>query len=135
MRYKRFHNNPDAFVKMIEAKVPFMNGGLFDCLDHQDDTLKSSGGGAVIDYEDGFSDRSDNELFVPDYIFFGREVKVDLSLEYDDKKKKEVVTNGLINILQKYKFTIAENTPVEEDIALDPELLGRVFENLLVEFQ
>ena len=134
MRYKKFLNDPDAFVKTIEAKVPFMNGGLFDCLDHQDDSLKGPRGGALVKYEDGFSDRPDNELFVPDYIFFGKEVNVDLSSEYDDTKKKDVVTNGIINILKKYKFTIAENTPIEEDIALDPELLGRVFENLLASY-
>ncbi|MBO4858908.1 MAG: N-6 DNA methylase [Treponema sp.] len=134
MRYQRYHKNPEAFVQLIESKVPFMNGGLFECLDHQDDELKGKKGGAVIDYEDGFSDRKDNELFVPDYVFFGKDVKVDLSTEYDDKKKKDVTVNGIINILQKYKFTIAENTPVEEDIALDPELLGRVFENLLASY-
>ena len=134
MRYQRFHNNPDNFVELIESKVPFMNGGLFECLDHQDDVLKGKNGGALINYEDGFSDRKDNELFVPDYVFFGKDVKVDLSTEYDDKKKKDVTVNGIINILQKYKFTIAENTPVEEDIALDPELLGRVFENLLASY-
>lgn len=134
MRYQRYHKNPEEFVKLIESKVPFMNGGLFECLDHQDDELKGKKGGAVIDYEDGFSDRKDNELFVPDYVFFGKDVKVDLSSEYDDKKKRDVTVNGIINILQKYKFTIAENTPVEEDIALDPELLGRVFENLLASY-
>lgn len=134
MRYQRYHKNPNAFIKLIESKVPFMNGGLFECLDHQNDELKGKKGGAVIDYEDGFSDRKDNELFVPDYVFFGKDVKIDLSTEYDDKKKKDVTVNGIINILQKYKFTIAENTPVEEDIALDPELLGRVFENLLASY-
>lgn len=134
MRYQRYHKNPEGFVKLIESKVPFMNGGLFECLDHQDDEFKGKNGGAVIDYEDGFSDRKDNELFVPDFVFFGKDVKVDLSTEYDDKKKKDVTVNGIINILQKYKFTIAENTPVEEDIALDPELLGRVFENLLASY-
>lgn len=134
MRYKRYHKDPESFVKLIESKVPFMNGGLFECLDHADDELKGKQGGVVIDYEDGFSDRKDNELFVPDYIFFGKNVSVDLSSEYDDKKKKDVTVNGIINILQKYKFTIAENTPVEEDIALDPELLGRVFENLLASY-
>lgn len=134
MRYQRYHKNSEKFVKLIESKVPFMNGGLFECLDHQDDELKGKKGGAVIDYEDGFSDRKDNELFVPDYVFFGKEIKVDLSSEYDDKKKRDVTVNGIINILQKYKFTIAENTPVEEDIALDPELLGRVFENLLASY-
>lgn len=134
MRYQRFHNNPDNFVELIESKVPFMNGGLFECLDSQDDEKKGKKGGAIINYEDGFSDRKDNELFVPDYIFFGKDVKVDLSSEYDDRRKKDVTVNGIINILQKYKFTIAENTPVEEDIALDPELLGRVFENLLASY-
>lgn len=134
MRYQRFHKNPHGFVELIETKVPFMNGGLFECLDHQDDEKKGKKGGAIINYEDGFSDRKDNELFVPDYIFFGKDVKVDLSSEYDDRRKKDVTVNGIINILQKYKFTIAENTPVEEDIALDPELLGRVFENLLASY-
>ena len=38
---------------------------------------------------------------------------------------------GLINILKKYNFTIEENTPNEQTVALDPELLGKVFENLL----
>jgi hypothetical protein len=38
---------------------------------------------------------------------------------------------GLITLLNKYIFTVAENTPIEEDVALDPELLGNVFENLL----
>ncbi|WP_448539204.1 Eco57I restriction-modification methylase domain-containing protein [Schleiferia thermophila] len=33
--------------------------------------------------------------------------------------------------MESYKFTVAENTPIEEEIALDPELLGKVFENLL----
>lgn len=134
MRYKRYHKNPESFVKLIESKVPFMNGGLFECLDSQDDEKKGKKGGSIINYEDGFSDRKDNELFVPDYIFFGKNVKIDLSSEYDDRRKKDVTVNGIINILQKYKFTIAENTPVEEDIALDPELLGRVFENLLASY-
>lgn len=134
MRYKRYHKNPDDFIKLIESKVPFMNGGLFECLDQQDDERKGKKGGALVNYEDGFSDREDNKLFVPDFIFFGKNIKVDLSSEYDDKKKKDVTVNGIVNILQKYKFTIAENTPVEEDIALDPELLGRVFENLLASY-
>ena len=41
---------------------------------------------------------------------------------------------GLIHILNRYKFTIAENTPIEEEVALDPELLGQVFENLLAAY-
>ena len=38
---------------------------------------------------------------------------------------------GLIDLFNRYKFTVEENTPTEQEVALDPELLGRVFENLL----
>ena len=41
---------------------------------------------------------------------------------------------GLIPLLERYKFTVEENTPIEQDVALDPELLGRVFENLLAAY-
>ena len=38
---------------------------------------------------------------------------------------------GLLRIFEHYKFTVEENTPIEQEVALDPELLGKVFENLL----
>ena len=41
---------------------------------------------------------------------------------------------GLIPLLEHYKFTVEENTPIEQEVALDPELLGRVFENLLAAY-
>ena len=134
MRYESYFKNPQAFIKLVEDIVPFMNGGLFECLDSPDPVLKGKKGGDVIIYEDGFSDRKDNTLCVPDYIFFGTAELADLSVELGDKKQKDVTVNGLINILKSYKFTVTENTPIEEDIALDPELLGRVFENLLASY-
>jgi len=134
MRYESYFKDPQAFIKLVEDIVPFMNGGLFECLDSPDPVLKGKKGGDVIIYEDGFSDRKDNTLCVPDYIFFGTGEQADLSVELGDKKQKDVTVNGLINILKSYKFTVTENTPIEEDIALDPELLGRVFENLLASY-
>lgn len=134
MRYESYFKTPKAFIKLVEDVVPFMNGGLFECLDSPDPLLKGKRGGDVIIYEDGFSDRKDNSLCVPDYIFFGTDEHADLSGELGDKKQKDVTVNGLINILKSYKFTVTENTPIEEDIALDPELLGRVFENLLASY-
>lgn len=61
---------------------------------------------------------------------------MDLSKDYGEETKKtarskKAKVRGLIEILSRYKFTIEENTPLEEEIALDPELLGKVFENLL----
>ena len=134
MRYESYFKEPQAFVALIDNVVPFMNGGLFECLDKPDPQKKGKQGGDVIIYEDGFSDRADNTLCVPDYIFFSNSEHADLSSELDDKKQSNVTVRGLINILNDYKFTVTENTPIEEDIALDPELLGRVFENLLASY-
>ncbi len=38
---------------------------------------------------------------------------------------------GILDIFDQYNFTIDENTYFEQDIAIDPEMLGKVFENLL----
>lgn len=36
-------------------------------------------------------------------------------------------------VLERYNFTIDENTTVDIDLSIDPEMLGRIFENLLAE--
>ncbi|MCK9331072.1 MAG: N-6 DNA methylase [Candidatus Cloacimonetes bacterium] len=132
-RYERFFTNIDGFYKLIE-KIPFMNGGLFDCLDYEHPTDKGRCGSPKIAYVDGFSDRDDNQLSMPDYIFWGEQDNVNLNNAYGDNSHNNLRVRGLLDILKSYKFTIEENTPVEEDIALDPELLGRVFENLLASY-
>jgi len=134
MRYKSHFQDSDAFVELMKSIVPFMNGGLFECLDKPHPTLKGRQGGDVILYEDGFSDRKDSVLKVPDFLFFGDEQVIDLSDVYGDKKRKKEKVCGIIPILNSYKFTIVENTPIEQEIALDPELLGKVFENLLASY-
>jgi len=40
---------------------------------------------------------------------------------------------GLFQTLETYNFTIDENTSVDVELAVDPEMLGRIFENLLAE--
>lgn len=39
----------------------------------------------------------------------------------------------LYEILETYNFTIDENTTLDVDLSIDPEMLGRIFENLLAE--
>lgn len=106
--------------------IPFLNGGLFDCLDKEDEDGK-------VQYSDGFSRNPKKQAIVPDILFFGSEQEYDLNPVYGTKNKRYKV-KGLIEILSGYKFTIAENTPIEEEVALDPELLGKVFENLLASY-
>ncbi|MFA6173152.1 MAG: TaqI-like C-terminal specificity domain-containing protein, partial [Kiritimatiellales bacterium] len=81
-----------------------------------------------------FSDRKDNELTVPNFLFFGGEHIEDLSESYGDTKRKKEKVSGLLDILSRYNFTVIENTPHESEVALDPELLGMVFENLLAAY-
>ncbi|NMB80347.1 MAG: class I SAM-dependent DNA methyltransferase, partial [Ignavibacteria bacterium] len=125
-RYSRFLKNKGLFLEQFEM-VPFLNGGLFESLDKKID-------GKEIRI-DCFSDNPKNEtrLKIPDELFFlETEKEVDLS-KYLDKGSKRKVT-GLLTVLKRYNFTIDENTPIDQDIALDPELLGKVFENLLAAY-
>ena len=134
-RYQDYFTNADEFLGLC-SNIPFLNGGLFECLDRdKDDTSAPSPKGKEKTKIriDGFSDREDNVLNVPNILFFGEATDVDLNKAYGTKNKKYKV-QGLINIFNRYKFTIDENTPIEEEIALDPELLGKVFENLLAEY-
>lgn len=39
--------------------------------------------------------------------------------------------DGILDIFDLYNFTIDEEEPLEKDIAVDPEMLGKIFENLL----
>jgi adenine-specific DNA-methyltransferase len=39
----------------------------------------------------------------------------------------------LIAFFERYHFTIEENTPLDVQVAIDPEMLGQIFENLLAE--
>ena len=128
MRYASMFKDPQLFIDLANRTVPFLNGGLFDCLDEKDKGM----------YYDGFSDREivQKHLIIPDYLFFGEEVgrNIDLSEYYGDANKKKVSARGIIDILKRYNFTVEENTPFDQEVSLDPELLGKVFENLLASY-
>lgn len=105
-RYRDEIADPDRLVALF-GETPFINGGLFDCLDY--DTTEEQ----LIDC---FSEDPQYQglLSIPNRLFFG--------------------SGALIDLFDSYRFTVEENTPIEQDVALDPELLGRVFENLLAAF-
>jgi adenine-specific DNA-methyltransferase len=110
------------------ADVPFLNGGLFECLDRTEDGTNRKL------YVDGFSRNPKKRPTVPNRLFFAGEQTVDLSDAYGEPKRRNEKVRGLLHILHAYKFTIVENTPIDQEIALDPELLGKVFENLLASY-
>ncbi len=129
-------------------QTPFLNGGLFENLDrklheHKKDShgnfLLDKDGNKIINIKDkklidewdksirqekrmirmdGFSDRPDNKLKFANDLFFSENTS----------------ESGLIDILRQYQFTVEESTPLDIEVALDPELLGKVFENLLATY-
>ena len=114
-RYEElFKISEDKILSLFEF-IPFINGGLFECLDKN----KTSDGVEQAYYHDGFSRNNTiigghytRRAFIPNKLFFDPE-------------------DGIISIFRRYNFTVEENSPSEQQIALDPELLGKVFENLL----
>ena len=115
-RYAEMFSISEQEVIEMFAEIPFLNGGLFECLDK---TRDIDGVKQCCNF-DGFScyalrfadGRYKHRAVVPNNLFFEPE-------------------KGLISILNRYNFTIEENSPEEQQVALDPELLGKVFENLL----
>ncbi|MGB9755169.1 Eco57I restriction-modification methylase domain-containing protein, partial [Roseiflexus castenholzii] len=110
-RFEDAFTNPDEFLRLVKT-IPFLNGGLFEI--------------------DGASDRPNPPFSVPDYLFFGEERRVDLSHAYGESRYETVC--GLIHIFTRYNFTVTESTPLDQEVALDPELAGKVFENLLAAY-
>jgi len=143
-RHQDAFKHPDKVLEECFAKVPFLNGGLFECLDEQltDEELArrpelkklvvQEGKGWVLRV-DGFSRRPEAQAKVPNKVFFGGTDDAALNTEFETRGKRYPV-KGLIDLLDSYKFTVDENTPLDEEVALDPELLGKVFENLLASY-
>lgn len=43
------------------------------------------------------------------------------------------VGTGILDVFDRYNFTVNESEPLEKEVAIDPEMLGKVFENLIEE--
>ena len=41
------------------------------------------------------------------------------------------IGTGILDVFDRYNFTVNEAEPLEKEVAIDPEMLGKVFENLL----
>ena len=115
-RYEELFSISKKQVIDMFASVPFLNCGLFEC---QDKNVTFDGVERRF-YNDGFSR---NTAKFKDGTYKYRAVVPNV-LFFEPKR-------GLLSIFNRYVFTIEENTPQDVQVALDPELLGKVFENLL----
>ena len=84
---------------------PYLNGGLFEC-----DELDQL------------------NLPLPSYFFSNPErkdhVRTPKDKRYDD-------ACGIFDFFNRYNFTIDESDPLDTEVGVDPEMLGKIFENLL----
>ena len=115
-RYEELFSISEDEVIELFSSVPFLNCGLFECQDKS----KTLDGVERRFYNDGFSR---NALRWKDGTYKYRATVPNILFFHPEK--------GIVSIFNRYVFTIEENTPQDVQVALDPELLGKVFENLL----
>ena len=73
-------------------------------------------------------------LFDPlgDYDWVNMDILLPNELFSNKTTAKEGDTgNGILDVFDRYNFTVKEDEPLEKEVAVDPEMLGKVFENLL----
>ena len=73
-------------------------------------------------------------LFDPinDYDWVETEILLPDDLFSNDRHTKEGdIGDGILDVFDRYNFTVKEDEPLEKEVAVDPEMLGKVFENLL----
>ncbi|HEV3481231.1 MAG TPA: TaqI-like C-terminal specificity domain-containing protein [Candidatus Acidoferrales bacterium] len=75
-------------------------------------------------------------LFEPlgDYDWRKIDIPLPNSLFTNTKQfEGDILGTGVLDIFDRYNFTVNEAEPLEKEVAIDPEMLGKVFENLIEE--
>ena len=74
--------------------------------------------GGLFDPIDGY-DWKNTDFDIPNELFSNKKSADDLDAD------------GIFDVFDRYNFTMSEDEPMEREVAIDPEMLGKVFENLL----
>jgi type I restriction-modification system DNA methylase subunit len=64
----------------------------------------------------------ETDILLPDTLFSN-----------DEQTEEGDNGTGILDVFDRYNFTVNEAEPLEKEVAVDPEMLGKVFENLLPE--
>jgi hypothetical protein len=71
-------------------------------------------------------------LFEADYNWQEANITIPENLfRNEEKNKAGDVGTGILDVFDRYNFTIKEDEPLDKEVAVDPEMLGKVFENML----
>jgi type I restriction-modification system DNA methylase subunit len=86
-----------------KVKVPFLNGGLFDQEEYDEHII-------------GFDPNLFHNVGLEDIPLL---------------EKNKSSSRGFLDFLNAFNFTVHEDSPDNQTVAVDPEMLGHIFENLL----
>jgi len=71
-------------------------------------------------------------LFEAEYDWKNADISIPENLFRNiEKNKAGDVGTGVLDVFDRYNFTIKEDEPLDKEVAVDPEMLGKVFENML----
>ena len=101
--FRREHWSMELLKEWMD--FPYLNGGLFEC-----DELDKL------------------HLSIPSYFFSNPQNK-DHVRKPSDKYYDDAC--GIFDFFDRYNFTIDESDPLDNEVGVDPEMLGKIFENLL----
>ena len=112
--YKNFFNDilEPLFYNTLAVERPKDYADRFDC------KIPFLNGGLFDPIND--YDWIETEIYLPDELFSN-----DIQTKEGDKG------TGILDVFDRYNFTVKEDEPLEKEVAVDPEMLGKVFENLL----
>jgi hypothetical protein len=96
----RDRSDIDHWNDQFKCKIPFLNGGLFDPIG-----------------KDGGYNWVKTDIFLPDSMFSNK-----------NRTKEGDTGDGILDIFDCYNFTVKEDEPLEKEVAIDPELLGKAYE-------
>ena len=75
--------------------------------------------GGLFEPMNGYSWETTN-ILLPDELFSNK-----------NETKEGDIGDGILDVFDRYNFTVNEFEPLDQEVAVDPEMLGKVFENLL----
>lgn len=97
---RRDRSEDDHYYPYFNCKIPFLNGGLFD----------------PIGLNGGY-DWTKTDICLPDKLFSNK-----------NKTREGDIGDGILDVFDRYNFTVREDEPLEKEVAIDPELLGKAYE-------
>ena len=112
--YQNFFNDvlEPLFYEALRLKRPKDYYSQFNC------RIPFLNGGLFDPLND--YDWEDTDIRLPEGVFSN-----------DDRTREGDIGDGILDVFDRYNFTVNENEPLEKEVAVDPEMLGKVFENLL----